>query len=162
MKKYTLVVVDMQPDFSASNDPNTRTAVEWEVRKAIKRGLPVVVLEIPYFSPIDEDGLEPTHRSIMNLLSGYKRYQVVQKRWSDGSSHVISSCEDHMYGQQRFRVCGVNTDECVLQTVLGLARRLPMSKIKVVKNACNAAVDRDCWDKFLVAPNVKLVSTGNY
>ena len=156
VKEYTLVVVDMQPDFPASNNPATLRAVEREVRKAIKHRLPVVVLEIPYFSPLDEDGLKPTHRSIMRLLTGYDHYRVVQKRWSDGSSHVILTCEDSKYMKHRFRICGVNTDACVLETVLGLAKRLPKCKIRVIKNACNTVFSSDCWDKFLVAPNVKL------
>lgn len=156
MKEYTLVVVDMQPDFPASNDPKTLSAVEREVRKAIKRGFGVVVLEVPYFSPLDEEGLKPTHRSILKLLDGYSRYRVTQKRWSDGSCQVVRMCEDYKFANKRFRVCGVNTDACVLETVLGLAQRLPESKIKVIKDACNTAFNQNCWDKFLVAPNVKL------
>ncbi|HEY9870731.1 MAG TPA: isochorismatase family protein [Candidatus Obscuribacterales bacterium] len=159
MKEYTLVVVDMQPDFPASKDPATLAAVQREVKRAMHFHCPVVLLEVPYFSPLDEEGYKPTHRSIMQLLSGYDRYQVVQKIFSDGSLNVINTCEWKKYGTKRFRVCGVNTDLCVLETVLGLARRLPESTIKVVQDACNTSYDKNCWEQFTVHPNIVLKPT---
>jgi len=153
-EEYTLVVVDMQPDFAASRHPLTLNAVEREVRAARRRGCPVVVLQIPYFSPRDEVGYRPTHERIMRHLASYRRKQVVEKLQSDGSYQVIVTCARNGFTLERFRVCGVNTDICVLKSVQGLSETLPACRITVVADACNSSYEPDCLPVFRFFDNV--------
>src|SRR5688572_20981271 len=111
----------MQPTFPAARNDATVAAVEREILRAKRGGMPIVFLEIPYFSPLDEEGLPPTLKSLMALVKDYKPHQVMQKRYSDGSRQVNHICEEKGWTRRRFRVVGVNTDSCVLETVLGLA-----------------------------------------
>jgi nicotinamidase-related amidase len=161
MSEYTLVVVDMQSDFRAANDPATIAAVEKEILEAVRLHQSVVVLEIAYFSPLDEQGLKPTHRSLMSHLKGYDRVAVRQKIYSDGSRHVLNTCSEQGYSRSRFRVCGVNTDACVVETAVGLAKAEPTSTVEVLQGACNTTSQTVDWQKFLVEPNVRLLAECN-
>ncbi|MBX9691318.1 MAG: isochorismatase family protein [Cyanobacteria bacterium] len=158
MTAYTLVIVDMQPCFSAANDRATLQAIKKEIRRAKELGMPIVALEIDCFSPLQER-LPRTHKRLLELLVGYPRYRMEEKRFNDGSNAVLWALEVLGCDEEgrNLRVCGVNTDACVLDTVLGLAKRLPKSRINVLKDACNTSGNKNCWARF-TPPNVFVVS----
>jgi len=157
MNEYTLVIVDMQPCFSAANDPQTLDAIAAEILKAKERRMPIVTLEIDCFSPMQDERNPRTHKRLRKLLEGYSLHRMEEKRFNDGSWAVLYALDRFDVEPRCFRVCGVNTDACILDTVLGLAKKLPKGRIFVVKDACNSSHNRDCWDKF-TPPNVFVVS----
>lgn len=145
-EETTLVVVDMQPYFAASQHPDTLAAVEREIRSAIEREAPIVVLEF------EDSG--KTHESLMRLLRKYRRLAVRVKTTDDGSAWVTSACRQHGFGMKHFRICGVNTDACVLATVLGLTDRIPDCTVEVVRDACNSNYSTYNWCDYRNRRNV--------
>ncbi len=125
----TLVVVDMQPKFMASKFPRILAAVQLQIKKAIAAGWSVVVLEF--------ENHGATHLSLMNHLVGqYDRHQVASKNEDDGAEVVLEVCHAHRFGDNKFRVCGVNTNACVEATVLGLLDRQPQCQVELAIEAC--------------------------
>ena len=158
MQDYTLVIVDMQPNFWAARHKHTLKAIKREVKIAKKRALPIVLLEFP--KTRENPQYLPTHPKITRKLEGYARRAVVYKSQSDGSFELLIECHRLKLERPRFRVCGVNTDVCVLKTALGLANFRPYTQIEVVQDGCNTEYDADCWERFQTAPNVVLLPTG--
>jgi nicotinamidase-related amidase len=142
----TLVIVDMQPYFRASQHPDTLAAVEREIRSAISNESAIVLLEF-------EDSGD-TDARLMRVLRAYPRLAVKLKTTDDGSAWVTAACREHGFGTKHFRVCGVNTDACVLATVLGLTRRLPHCTVEVVKDACNSGNTGYNWGDYRNQRNV--------
>ncbi|MBY0359160.1 MAG: cysteine hydrolase [Candidatus Obscuribacterales bacterium] len=136
MKNYTLVVVDMQPHFVASNNRLTQSYVAIEIERAKANGMAIVFLEIPYLSPLDEVGYKPTHQSLLKLVRGYDKAKVWTKS-DNGGQRLLDACQHHGFTKKRFRICGVNTELCVLSLVRDLLVKSPSSKLKVVARACN-------------------------
>lgn len=140
MNEYTLVVVDMQSNFEAANDPTTIKNVEREVRTARQRGCAVLLLRIPYWSPMDEQGMPYTHKSISDIVAGYDKAGTGEKlMWQDGACNVENLCAHYGFKTDKLRVVGVNTAGCVWALVNGLIERLSACEITVVKDACNSA-----------------------
>ena len=158
MHDYTLVLVDVQPSFHAARHRPTLKAIKREVKMAKKRKLPVVLLELP--KDVDGNPHLRTHSTITRLLERYKRHTIVKKQNSDGSHELLIECHRLRMERPRFRICGVNTDVCVLKTALGLAQYRPNSLIEVVQDACNSEYDADCWDRFQGASNIVLLPSG--
>jgi nicotinamidase-related amidase len=153
----TLVVVDMQSFFSISVDWRTVLAVKVLVDRMIDIKAPIVILE---FGPnlYDNPRLR-THPYIMQPLSRpspYGSYSVVTKFTDDGSDEVIGECKARGFGLEYLMVCGVKTHVCVRQTVCGLSRKLPGSRIEVVRDACNSDRPFD-WTTMPTAGNILLV-----
>jgi CMP-2-keto-3-deoxyoctulosonic acid synthetase len=135
MKASTLCIVDMQPMFQASQEPNTISGVLGLIAKAMKAGAGIVVLEF--------QGCGETDPRIIQALRGYHRVLITTKSCDDGSSEFLEVCEQRGFYTGRVVVCGVNTDACVQATVFGIKRRLPQSKVVVVGRACNTWTNRD-------------------
>lgn len=139
MKKYTLVVVDMQPCWPAANDPTTIKQVKRAVRKARRQNNPIVLFHIPYLSAMDEEGYPPVRKDIRRLVRGYKLAKEITKgAFEDGASKFIALSERKGFSLKRVRVCGVNTSGCVYAFVSGMVEELPKCKIKVLTGACNS------------------------
>lgn len=150
---YTLVVVDMQPMFSASSDPATLRAVEAEVQRAVAGGFPVVILEYALCGN--------TYPSLLQFLDGYPKLVIKIKHDDCGSREVTEACREHNWGMQVFRICGVNTDCCVHDTVEGLVFAVPGTIVEVVREACNSERPKDrAWGDYcsLPASAVRIVS----
>lgn len=149
---YTLVVVDMQPDFQASCDPSTLRAVEVEIQAAVARAFPVVVLEYACFGH--------THDVLMQQLKD-SRHCVKTKYSDDGSKEVTETCRTLGWNMRHFRVCGVNANACVQATVEGLVETVPETTVEVVREACNAHCGQEkMWDGYrrLSSRAVRIVS----
>lgn len=134
-----LLVIDMQPNFVASNNIRLIANCAREIRRAIRAGNRIVFVE--YL------GEGKTHRPLVQLvheyddydteLYRYPRYTVVGKTEDDGSAVIYEHLKTlKRRGPYTFTVIGVNTDACVRKTVLGLTKRRG-TVINVIKNACN-------------------------
>jgi len=143
---YILVVIDMQPGFRASLNEATIDCVAGEIRAARAANLPIVILEYAKYPA--------THERLLQLVEGYENVAIETKREDDGSEELLEACIGNEYFQNVYRVCGVNTLQCVQSTVLGVADRLEDSRIEVVKSACNDEEGPNVWHKFAQRPNV--------
>lgn len=138
---YTLVIVDMQPGFSAANDERTINGVLDEIRAAIACNAPVIIIES------NRDNYGKTHQQLLDALAAYDPdlWTIETKFWRYGDEYsphsgalqVDEACEVFGYTTQRFRVCGVNTDICVFFTAMQLGKRFPATVLEIVLRACN-------------------------
>lgn len=129
---HTLIVVDMQSYFGVSSSMNFTRNIEREITKTIDNGGHIIFVE---FSSYGDTLLELT-KLVTEI--GYKWAYTVIKGQDDGSVEVANSMFENNVPYDHLRVVGVNTDCCVLETVKGLTRQFPDSKIEVVEDACNS------------------------
>ncbi len=147
----TLVIVDMQPGFSASMHARTLAQVERRIVEAVSHGWAIVVLE-------NESHLHGhTLPRLIKHLIGYKRCIVIPKADDDGSREVIAGCQVAGFDLNFVEVCGVNTDACVKATVEGLIARSPFTNILVFRKACYSDTPDGMWSDFPVARNLVVV-----
>jgi nicotinamidase-related amidase len=126
---YTLVVVDMQSRFSASNHIAIRNNVAREIKDAMNHNAGIVFLEFT------SNG--PTQPELIDLTMGYKHSYVALKSMDDGSKECWTVVNHYELPARHFRVVGVNTSYCVRATVEGLAKLYPEAVIDVIADACN-------------------------
>lgn len=136
MVEYTLVVVDMQPNFSPAE--SVVAAVAREIMLARTNGQAIVFLEIPGWGW--NDTYPPTCGELTALVREYQRYCREYKTVSDGSIMVIDACQRRGFCSNRFRVCGAFADACVRSTVQGLLSRAPEALIEVLEDACHPSM----------------------
>lgn len=137
-----LVVIDMQPCFSAACDPRVISAVAEEIIAAKARRESIVVLEL--VSPAIPPQMSPrTHQRLLNILEDEQdpaRWVLKFKATEDGSAEVVEACRlfRQIFGMPfRFRLCGVNTRGCVFETAVGLLTRQPGCTVEVIARAVN-------------------------
>lgn len=131
---YTLVVVDMQPAFRSSQNQATIDRCNELIQQAIKDEAPIVFLEF--------EGYEQTDSRLLAAVEGYNHAHFKSKYENDGSFQVKETIELHQYPHETIRVCGVNTNYCVRETVLGLVemkedKRINFKKIEVSMSGTN-------------------------
>ena len=149
----TLVIVDMQPKFVAANTPRVIVGVTREILEAKQRKSGIIFLE---YNPTCEMGR--THEGLFSLIRGYPHKSRVTKNEDDGSLSVVQAIRRRGFANRTLRVCGVNTDCCVYETIKGLLGRLERSRIEVVKDACDSEWIKDYdWRSFAKHPRIKLV-----
>ena len=149
MPSKTLVIVDMQPIFKASRNPDTIIAVTNEIITARKNNDAVMFVEYR--------GSGRTHTGFNSLIRGYEHKATIRKQKDDGSQEIINALRRRNFPTQTLRICGVNTDCCVWSTVWGLLNRMSYTKIEVVKNGCHCEDIYFDWRSFLKHPNLRLV-----
>lgn len=160
-----LVIVDMQPKFTASNNPALLTAIAQQIELAMRNSFTIIVLEYGDL----EAGKNPqslrcgdTHEQLMRPMlfpCRYSQLVTAEKLGNDGSALVLHACAVRCLTNPIFRVCGVNTDACVSATVFGLAVRRPKSRVEVIVNACNTETANFSWERdFPRLPNITLES----
>lgn len=161
--EYTLVVIDMQPLFTA--DSTTINNVTREVKLARQRQNNIIFLWIPYFSAFQADLFAGTYPAILKAVQGYdpNNWKETTKLIQDGSREVLQTCAKKHFQSKRFRLCGVNTDMCVLDTVKGLLATPTVEAIEVVKDACrttNSKTDNTkVWQLFPSDQRLSLVES---
>ncbi len=144
----TLVIVDMQPHFVASNKQLTLAGCEGLIRLAMERGFAIVVVEFKNSGP--------TNSRLTDLLEGYDRKITVYKSAPGGGKEVEEGCHCGDFATHHFIVCGVNIHACVKDTVTDLTMLFPESQVDVVKSACNDSIPAD-WNDFPASQYVNLV-----
>ena len=123
----------MQEQFKASANKRTQRYCQTEIRKAIKKNVPILFVE--YDSCGDT---EPSLTSIVEA-SKYKKAYTITKCSDDGSNDILKFMRKNKIPRSDFRICGVNTDCCVRDTVDGLDARIGKAfAINVVAKACNS------------------------
>src|SRR5574339_388350 len=127
---YTLVVVDMQSSFEAANSRRVRENCKREIKRAMDNGAAIIFVEYV--------GQGPTIPSLVKPTDDYPRTFITRKDDDDGSREVAKVIRDNNLPGKRIKVCGVNTDCCVLETVSGLVNRLRSANFEVMADACNS------------------------
>ena len=145
----TLVVVDMQPDFDAACSFDVIVGVTEQILYAKQHKWPIILLEYK--------GCGLTHDALAALLKGYSHKARIGKIDDDGSREVVRCLQRRNFPRHRLRICGVNTDCCVYQTVEGLLNRLDNSIVELAKNACATEWGEVDWRRYLKHPRLSLV-----
>lgn len=136
-----LVVMDMQPGFPAAQDAITQWFVKQEITRAREEGRPILIVEY------DPHEMGETFDSIKSMLEGYDRAAIISKAGDDGSIEILDKCAERGFSIASFRMCGVNSDACLLETIQALVETLPDCRVTVVEDACNCLTGRsnDVW-----------------
>jgi nicotinamidase-related amidase len=144
----TLVLIDIQPCYAASNFKRLHTTISQEVNLAKSKNRPIILVEF-------DGGFEyfPTHPWLLELVQDYDRFQLVTKRQDDGGKEVIECIRKHRY-RMPVRVCGVNWEACVFETVMTLSK---YGRVQVVKNGCGSWRKRYDWKLYDGFRNVEVV-----
>lgn len=126
-----LVIIDMQPGFPAAQDALTQWFVRQEIECHIEQNLPVLLVEF------DSHEMGESFESIRTLVESYKHGHIISKSRSDGSAEILAACSRLQLPSAVFRICGVNSDACVLKTVQGLLSA-SACRITIPQDACNS------------------------
>lgn len=129
---YSLVVVDIQAQFKAATKPHVRLNAIREITLAMERQAGILFLEFNMFGETLPDVVAPV------MQARYKRSITAIKDERDGSVFVRKAVQDRAFYSEWFRVVGVNTDQCVLETVRGIRAWFPQARIEVVADACES------------------------
>lgn len=127
---YTLVVVDMQPDFNAANGARVTKNCLREINQAMKDKAFVIFLE--YY------GSGPTIKTLSDAVKTYSKAHFSTKHDDDGSDNVDVFIRKYKMKHNLIKVCGVNTDCCVRSTVEGLSCLYKRATIDVIADACDS------------------------
>lgn len=133
----TLVIIDMQKQFYAANKKLIIKACQREIKRAIKNKEPIIFVEYKFHGR--------TMRELKDLVKDYKHKHTTIKESNSGAYQIHNAIQKHNL-HKNLRICGVNTDACVLDTVEELngfycRRNLGWQtayKITVVADATNA------------------------
>lgn len=128
---YTLCVIDMQAQFSASNGAKVQRSCVREIKKAMKDNATIVFVEF--------EGYGPTLPLLTNLVKDakYKKVHRVLKNTNGGGKEVAEYLRAKHLARSNIRVVGVNTSYCVLATVQGMNVHLNTSNLNIVANGCS-------------------------
>lgn len=143
--------IDLQRDFSASCKLSVIKAAQEEVMRAIRFNYGIIFLEYGLA------GFKPTMPEIKSLAKGYSNQITILKKDDDGGHEVLDGATTHKLKLNKVRVCGVNTDMCVHDTVRTLSSLSPKSEIIIRKDGCNSSKSND-FGKFANYKNVKIIN----
>jgi nicotinamidase-related amidase len=127
---YLLLVVDMQASFYTANGERIQKNCIREINKAIKDKAHIVFVEYEHHGPTLSRLTEVVQQA------HYRKVHCILKAGDDGSYEIREYLLARHLPRLSFRVCGVNTNWCVLSTVAGLREIIPNSQIKIVADAC--------------------------
>lgn len=145
--------IDLQPEFIAARNEYIKKIAQEEVKRAIRFNYGIVFLE---YASSKYSKFSPTWPEIKELAAGYKNQVTVLKKDDDGGSEVMDAAFAHKLKLNKVRVCGVNTDMCVHDTVRTLSTLSPASKIIIRKDGCGSSRKND-FTKFEPYRNVKII-----
>lgn len=144
----TLVIIDMQPCYKASNFKRVCRTVAKEIKLAIEKRRPIIVVEF------DAGGLYfPTHAWLLEMVQEYNRFQLVTKSGDDGGREVLNCIRNQGY-RMPVKVCGVNWEACVFETVKTLSKH---GKVQVVREGCGSWRKQYDWTLYKGVRNVQVV-----
>ena len=122
---YVLCIIDMQP-VGFNNSNLIIENVSQLVREAILNKAFIVIAQFK--------GCGETHINIINEIQKYQYKKYVWHNKNDKSKPIQEVLKNIFVRQMK--VCGVNTEYCVKDTVHGLAKKFHIP-IKVIEKACN-------------------------
>jgi len=168
-KKKTLLIVDMQPEFSDPSCEDKIGTVCSLIRMAKKNGWDIINLlydveELAFcrWDDADDDDQVPVTQAfdkIHKLVSSYELNETIVKSDCDGGREVVSHLQSRKIASQEIIVCGCYADQCVLETLETIREKLPKTSITVVKKAVKPCYKfpADDYNKLKVK-----VHTGSY
>lgn len=126
LKNYTLVIIDMQPQFEAANgNQKLYKRIKKAMDAAMRLGNHIMFVWLPTCGPISS--------TLKDHLQGYPNVSFVSKADQDGGHDVLKALPK----KNHLRFCGVNTDQCVKDTVITVARNYSKRfKIELIKDGC--------------------------
>jgi nicotinamidase-related amidase len=122
---YVLCIIDMQPDGFTNSNFIIENVLQL-VKQAITNKAFIVIAQFK--------GCGETHLNIVNEIQNYPYKKYIWHNKND-KSKPIKAALTRIFVRQ-MKVCGVNTEYCVKDTVHGLAKKFPIP-ITVIENACN-------------------------
>lgn len=138
LKRAALVIIDMQPIFDASQAPWVIENVRREIRVAKRRKEPIILVRYR-FSKRSLGGLsDEIDARLLCTIGKYPHVYHVEKRKVDGSDEIIKAIEKHNLNKKYLKIAGVNTDACVAWTVNELSRKMQLSTIIILSDACHS------------------------
>ena len=123
----------MQPYFQAATNKRVIANCKRELLLAMKKRAGIIFVQ--YYS------CGETNKSLLKLTAEYDRSYAVSKSADDGSAEIHDAIIDYRLSALRLKICGVNTDCCVSETVRGLTARMPRATIEVISDACHSDYD---------------------
>ena len=124
---YVLCIIDMQP-VGFNNSNLIIENVLQLVREAIMNKAFIVIAQFK--------GSGETHINILHEIQNYPHKTFIWHNKNDKSKPIQEILNSlHIFVRQ-IKVCGVNTEYCVKDTVHGLAKKFQIP-IKVIENACH-------------------------
>ena len=124
---YVLCIIDMQP-FGFYNSNFIIENVLNLVREAIANKAFIVIAQFK--------GCGETHINIINEIHEYPYKEYIWHNKNDKSKPIQEVLKNHNIFVRQIKICGVNTEYCVKDTVHGLSKKFHIP-IKVIENACN-------------------------
>ena len=127
-----LVIIDMQPGFSAANRDWLINAIAEKAREYSRNGDKIVVVE---YAEQDEgtNRLGVTFENIMTEVCSCKNWERIDKWQNDGSDELVGILGDERSCEiDEFEVVGVNLDACVVDTVMGMTYYYPNTPINIL------------------------------
>lgn len=129
---YVLCIIDMQP-VGFNNSNLIIENVLQLVRQAVVDKAFIVIAQ---FKRCGE-----THINIKNELHKYSYKEYVWHNKNDKSKPIQEVLNSLSIFVRQMKICGVNTEYCVIETVHGLTKKFHIP-IKVIEKACNGTDDR--------------------
>ena len=112
-QRYTLVIIDMQYEFSSTAE--LALAGVCNAIVAAKKSLNHIIV-------IEYKGSGDTLPEVKKAIGAYKRVSYRTKKIDDGSKEILDVVRRKKL-PRKFRVCGVNLEACVWDSVLGLIEK---------------------------------------
>lgn len=136
MSHYSLIIIDVQPDF-LQDMPEDRgklvlKSCQHLIKKAKKQEAPILFVEFLDF--------KKTHSDLTNLVKRYSNMGHLIKSQMDGSV-CINRWIRHYDLPRYLKICGIFTDQCVFFTAESL-RNLGHD-LEIVEPACGAQSEHD-------------------
>ncbi len=124
---YVLCIIDMQPVGFSNSNLITDNVLQL-VREAIADKAFIVIAQFK--------GCGDTHLTLINEMQTYPYKEYVWHNKNDKSKPIQEVLHSRNIFVRQMKVCGVNMEYCVKDTVHGLAKKFYIS-IKVIEKACN-------------------------
>ena len=124
---YILCIIDMQPAGFKNSNLIIENVLQL-VREAIANKAFIVIAQFK--------GCGITHINIIDALQKYPYKEYLWHNKNDKSKPIKELLKSLNIFVRQIKVCGVNTEYCVKDTVHGLAKKFTIP-IKVIEKACN-------------------------
>jgi len=130
-KRYTLIVIDMQPHFvAACNNRILINNIKKEIYLAKNNNNHIIFLR--YYS------CGSITKSLRDATAHYKNISIITKNDMDGGKLVLNELSN--IGKSNLRICGINTEQCVLETAATISESYPKKfKIEIIARCCATA-----------------------
>lgn len=143
---YSLVIIDMQPEFKAAKGKRVYNAVMCEIKQAIKKRAAIVFVEFGNYNEVPHTR---TRKGLRLATSKYDRVFTTVKLQNDGGDKIMNMIVKNNLSR-KIRVCGVNTDACVVSSVRGMVRASEKKvKINVIADGCATAFGEEAHEAYL-------------